>query len=207
MKTADVNELEHIGRVLGQWQHDGGPLHLHPGDLGWYSLRGVTATAAAIRVWSDNDVIAAIALLDGPGLLRFAMDPKRHQDETLARRIASTVSDPSGGVIEAGIVTIEARGTRALGAQLTKEGWAPDEPWTPLHRDLAEPVEDLGLHIETVEPRMTEEWVSVTGQPFGGRPSRMSSFIVSWLDGKQRLKGRSVNPPGSCRSAMTTKGR
>jgi ribosomal protein S18 acetylase RimI-like enzyme len=195
VKTPDVNELEHIGRVLGQWQHDGGPLHLHPGDLGWFSLRGAAATAAAIRVWSDDGAIAAIALLDGPQLLRFAMDPKRHQDETLARRIVAAVSDPAGGVLEAGSATIEARGTRALCEQLAKEGWVPDEPWTPLYRDLAEPVEDPSLRIETVEPGMTEEWVSIHWSAFRGTPipdERLRRLVAGWQAASKGPFGQSA---------------
>lgn len=69
VRTPGASDLRQIGRVLGGWQSDTGPLHLHPGDLGWYSLRGSAATAAATRVWSDGDTIVAIALLDGPDLL------------------------------------------------------------------------------------------------------------------------------------------
>lgn len=194
-KTPDVSELDLIGSVLGQWQHDEGPLHLHPGDLGWFSLRGAAATAAAIRVWSQDGAIAAIALLDGPGLLRFAMDPKRHQDETLARRIAETVSDPTGGVPEAGSATIEARGARALCKQLAKKGWIPDEPWTPLHRDLTEPVENLSLRVETVEPGMTEEWVSVHWSAFRGTPipdEQLRRLVAGWQAASEGPFGQSA---------------
>ena len=47
LRTPGASELGEIGRVLGGWQNDDGPVHLHPGDLGWYSLRGSAATAAA----------------------------------------------------------------------------------------------------------------------------------------------------------------
>lgn len=121
-RTPDRGELEHIGRVLSGWQDDNGPLHLHPGDLGWYSLRGSAATAAATRVWSDGDTIVAIALLDGPALLRFAIDPARCQDASLASRISADIGDATAGVLEPGSATIEARGASSLAEELTRRG-------------------------------------------------------------------------------------
>ena len=182
-RTPDRGELEHIGRVLGAWQDDDGPLHLHPGDLGWYSLRGSAATAAATRVWSDGDTIVAIALLDGPDLLRFAIDPARCQDTSLASRIVKDIEDPSAGVIGPGSATIEARGAAALAEQLASHKWRPDEPWTPLRRNLAVPVEASDLRIEIVEPERTEEWVSVHWSAFRGTPmpdDRVRNFVDGW---------------------------
>lgn len=178
-------ELEHICRVLGGWQDDDGPLHLHPGDLGWYSLRGSAATAAATRVWSENDTVVAIALLDGPDLLRFAIDPARSQDASLASRISSDVSDAEAGVLKVGTATIEARGATALAEELASHGWVPDEPWTPLRRDLAEPVfvEGSGLRIETVEPERTAEWLVVHWSAFRGTPmpnEKLQSGVEGW---------------------------
>lgn len=185
VRTPDVNELSEVSRVLEQWQSDEGPIHLHPGDLGWYSLRGAAATAAAMRVWSQGDTALAIALIDGPQLLRFAMDPTLHQNESLARRIVSDVSEPATGVLNAGSATIEARGAAALSEQLSKEGWLPDEPWTPLQRDLTAPIEsaDEGLRIETIEPDRTDEWASVHWSAFRGTPipeERLRNFVNGW---------------------------
>ncbi|WP_247829094.1 GNAT family N-acetyltransferase [Arthrobacter antioxidans] len=183
MRTPAVDELDQILRVLTQWQCDEGPLHLHPGDLGWHSLRGAAATAAATRVWSSGDTALAIALIDGPQLLRFAMDPARHQDESLARRIVADVGEPATGVLHAGSATIEARGASALAVHLAKEGWVPDEPWTPLHRNLTAPVEAAGLRIDTIEPDRTDEWVSVHWSAFHGTPmpdERRRNFVKGW---------------------------
>lgn len=182
-RTPDRRELEHIGRVLGGWQDDDGPLHLHPGDLGWHSLRGPAATAAAMRVWSDADTSVAIALLDGPDLLRFAIDPARCQDASLASRISADVGDARAGVFEPGRATIEARGAATLGEELMKRGWLPDEPWTPLRRSLAEPVEVPDLRVEIVEPARTAEWVSVHWSAFRGTPiphKRLRNFVDGW---------------------------
>ncbi|MDQ1541063.1 MAG: hypothetical protein QOH29_1789, partial [Actinomycetota bacterium] len=35
--------------VLREWQYDGAPMQLHPGDLGWFWRFGAEATAAAVR--------------------------------------------------------------------------------------------------------------------------------------------------------------
>lgn len=183
LRTPGIDELDEISRVLGAWQHDTGPLHLHPGDLGWYSLRGAAATAAATRVWSSGDAALAIALVDGPQLLRFAMDPALHQNEALARRIVADVSVPTTGVLEAGSATIEARGAPALSGQLAKEGWLPDEPWTPLRRDLTAPVDVTDLRVETMEPDGTDQWVAVHWSAFRGTPipeERVHSFVNGW---------------------------
>lgn len=169
--------------MLGEWQHDRGPLHLHPGDLGWYSLRGPAAAAAATRVWSQDEAILAIALLDGPELLRFAINPEWHRDRTLASRIVADVNNSAIGIFSEGEVTIEARGARALNEQLAQKGWTPDEPWTPLHRDLAVPPEFSGFRIETVEPRHTAEWAAVHWSAFRGTPipnERIQRIVDGW---------------------------
>ncbi|GAA0343323.1 hypothetical protein NE235_01560 [Actinoallomurus spadix] len=44
-----VNGLSETVGVLRQWQYDGAPWQLHPGDLGWFWRFGAEATAAAVR--------------------------------------------------------------------------------------------------------------------------------------------------------------
>jgi GNAT superfamily N-acetyltransferase len=106
-----------------------------------------------------------------------------HQDEPFALRIVADVGEPATGVLAAGDATIEARGASALSEQLAKEGWLPDEPWTPLKRDLVAPVEGTGLRIETVEPDRTAGWVSVHWSAFRGTPmpeERVRNFVNGW---------------------------
>ena len=67
-----VDGLSEAARVLREWQYDGAPMQLHPGDLGWHWRFGAEATAAAVRTWSRDGRILAVGLLDGPGLLRLA---------------------------------------------------------------------------------------------------------------------------------------
>ncbi|MGW5635178.1 hypothetical protein ACWEWQ_09935, partial [Streptomyces sp. NPDC003832] len=84
--------------LLREWQHDGAPWQLHPGDLGWHWRFGARATAAALRTWSRDGRILAVGLLDEPGLLRLTTAPDARRDEELARRVAADLSATQGGV-------------------------------------------------------------------------------------------------------------
>ena len=61
-----VDGLSEAVRALREWQYDGAPMQLHPGDLGWFWRFGAEATAAAVRTWSRDGQILAVGLLDGP---------------------------------------------------------------------------------------------------------------------------------------------
>jgi ribosomal protein S18 acetylase RimI-like enzyme len=139
-------------RVLREWQYDGAPVQLHPGDLGWYWRFGAEATAAAVRTWSRDGQILAVGLLDGPGLLRLAIAPEAGHDEELGRQVVADATRPERGVLPEGDASIEARSGPLLQGLLLDGGWEADEPWTPLSRDLSEPVEDCGVRIEIVGP-------------------------------------------------------
>lgn len=183
LQTPGIDELGEIGRVVGSWHHDGGALQLHPGDLGWYSLRGPAATAAALRVWSQDGTILAVALLDGADLLRFAVDPTRCRDDALAARVAADVDDPSAGVLRAGAATIEARGAAALTNHLAQNGWSDDEPWTPLHHDFSPERDVSALRTEVLEPGQTADWVAVHWSAFRGTPipdEDRERFVQGW---------------------------
>jgi ribosomal protein S18 acetylase RimI-like enzyme len=147
-----VDELSDAVRVLREWQHDGAPVQLHPGDLGWNWRFGPEATAAAVRTWSRDGQILAVGLLDGPALVRLAIAPAAQHDEELARQLAADVSQPERGVLPPGSASVEARSGELFRGLLLDGGWAADEPWTPLRRDLAEPVPDCGVRIEVPGP-------------------------------------------------------
>lgn len=183
IRTPDVDELIHVGHALAQWLSDAGPVQLHPGDLGWYSLKGTAATANAVRVWSNDERILAVSLLDGPGLLRFAVHPEHREDTVLAQRIAHDIATPDAGVLASGAAVIEARGVPALDESLAASGWSPDEPWTPLRRNLRLPVEAPGIRIEQLAPADTEDWWRVHWSAFRGTPlpdDRLRSLIEGW---------------------------
>ncbi|MFJ5778973.1 GNAT family N-acetyltransferase [Streptomyces sp. NPDC093094] len=147
-----VDGLGGVVRVLGEWQDDGTPVHLHPGDLGWFWRHGAEATAAAVRTWSREGRTLAVGLLDGRELLRLTIAPDARQDAELARRLAEDVNAPERGVLGEGTVYIEAPGDVLVQEVLSGQGWDDDEPWTPLRRDLTRPVEDPGLRIEVAGP-------------------------------------------------------
>ncbi len=50
-----VDGLSEAVGVLREWQYDGAPMQLHPGDLGWFWRFGAEATAAVVRTWSRTD--------------------------------------------------------------------------------------------------------------------------------------------------------
>jgi GNAT superfamily N-acetyltransferase len=152
LKKPEVSELSAAVEALREWQHEGAPMQLHPGDVGWFWRFGAEATAAATRTWSRDGRILAVGLLDGPGLLRFTLAPDAHHDEELAQQLAADVADPERGVLPAGEVCIESPKNTRFQELLFERGWQSDEPWTPLRRDLTEPVEDPGVRIEVIGP-------------------------------------------------------
>lgn len=163
-----VDGLGEAVGVLREWQDDGAPTQLHPGDLGWFWRSGAEATAAAVRTWSREGRILAVGLLDGPGLLRLTIAPDAHQEEELARRLVEDVTRPERGVLPGGRVNIEAPMDARVQELLREDGWNTDEPWTPLRRDLTEPVEDPGVRIEVVGPRRAHAYVAVHRAAFEG---------------------------------------
>ncbi|WP_447002611.1 GNAT family N-acetyltransferase [Saccharothrix isguenensis] len=153
--------------VLREWQHDGAPVQLHPGDLGWFWRFGAEATAAAVRTWSGGGRILAVGLLDGPALVRLTIAPDARRDAELARQL---VADLTGrGVLPAGRVCVEAPMDALVQDLLADAGWRADEQWTPLRRDLAEPVEDPGVRIEVVgRPERAQARAEVQRASFDG---------------------------------------
>lgn len=153
-------------RALREWQYDGAPMQLHPGDLGWYWRFGAEATAAAVRTWSRDGQIVAIGLLDDPDVLRLAIAPAAQHDEELARQMAADVTQPERGVLPPGTVYVEARAGASFRSLLLDGGWEADEPWTPLARDLTEPVKDRGVRIEVIGPEQASVRAAVQRAAF-----------------------------------------
>ncbi|MFF2183939.1 GNAT family N-acetyltransferase [Streptomyces sp. NPDC058155] len=163
-----VDGLTEAVGVLREWQDDGAPMQLHPGDLGWFWRSGAEATAAAVRTWGRDGRILAVGLLDGPGLLRLTIAPDAHQEEELARQLVQDVTRPERGVLPEGKANIEAPMGALVDDLLCEEGWDTDEPWTPLRRDLTEPVEDPGVRIEMVGPEEAHAYAAVHRAAFDG---------------------------------------
>jgi ribosomal protein S18 acetylase RimI-like enzyme len=160
--------LSEIVGALREWQDDGIPVQLHPGDLGWQWRFGAQATVAAVRVWSRNEQILAIGLLDSPELLRLAIAPAAEHDEELARQMAADVMDPERGVLPRGEVSVEARFGDLFRGLLHEGGWEAGEPWIPLQRDLAEAVPDSGMRIEVTRAEEAAVRAGVQRAAFDG---------------------------------------
>ncbi|WP_323099541.1 GNAT family N-acetyltransferase [Intrasporangium sp. YIM S08009] len=152
LHTPGPDRLPAVVEAMRAWQHDGGPVQLHPGDLGWNQGFGAEAMAVALRVWSRDGEVVAVGLLDEPTLLRLAVVPAGWRDEETADRLVADVSTPGRGVLPEGSVAVEARFGGTFRERLLADGWVPDEPWAPLVRSLARPVEDCGLRVEIVDP-------------------------------------------------------
>jgi GNAT superfamily N-acetyltransferase len=158
----DVGGLDAAVAALRDWQQEGTPFQLHPGDLGWFWRFGAPALAAAVRTWSRDGRILAVGMIDGPGLLRMTIAPDAQQDEELTQQVVTDVSDPARDVLTPGEAYIEAPMRALIQDVLAARGWQADEPWTPLRRDLGEPVKEAGLlRVEVVGPERVAERVAV----------------------------------------------
>jgi ribosomal protein S18 acetylase RimI-like enzyme len=176
-----VEGLHDVVQALREWQFEGTPMQLHPGDLGWNWSFGAAALAAALWTWSRDEYILGIGLLDSPRVLRVAIAPEAQHDEVLARQIVADVSQPERGVLPHGEASVEARFGERLRALLFENGWEDEEPWTPLHRDLADPVEDFGLRIEVVGPELASVRVDVHRAAFSTStftPQRWNAMVA-----------------------------
>ncbi len=128
--------------------------------------RGADATASggpglvlAVRCRDDgrggpdlepDGQILAVGLLDDPTLLRLTIAPDAQRDEELAQQLMEDVTEPERGVLIEGKVSVEAPMGALVQDLLFEVGWNADEPWTPLRRDLTEPVKDPGVRIEVI---------------------------------------------------------
>lgn len=175
LRTPSPTELAEVAEVVASWQRDVGALRLHPGDIGWFSMRGAESTAAALRTWTRDGDVVAVGLLDGPDLLRLALRPDLADDEGLAGEMATDIATPAAGILGEGEAYLEARGLDALTRELQRHGWVLDEPWTSLRQDLSAGAEGSalaasGLRVVEVAPDGYGEWGRVHWSAFKGTP-------------------------------------
>lgn len=164
--TPSVGGVREAMAALREWQYDEAPMQLHSGDIGWNYRFGRAETAAVVRTWSRDGRILAVGMLDSPTLVRMTVAPDAFRDEELARRLVEDFSLPERGVLPAGAVSVEAPLGLLLHDLLSEEGWGVDEPWTPLFRDLTEPVEDPGVRIESIGPEQAQDFADVLRSAF-----------------------------------------
>lgn len=168
-----IDDLDLATAALREWQSDAAPVQLHPGDIGWFRRFGAPAAAAAVRTWSRDGRVLAVGLLDGARLLRLTTAPDARQDEELARRLVADLTAPDQGVLPSGAVSVEAPDDALVQDLLGEAGWGLDDPFAPLVRDLADPVdpapvEDTGVRVEVVGPEQVSERTAVHRAAFGG---------------------------------------
>jgi ribosomal protein S18 acetylase RimI-like enzyme len=168
MGTATVGGLGDVVTALREWQGEGTPHQLHPGDVGWYWRFGAEQTAAAIRTWSRDGRILALGLLDEADLVRIAFDPSALVDAELAEQVAADVAEPGRGVLVEGKVYVEAPPGAVVRDVLFKAGWNVEEPWVPLRRDLSEPVPASELRVDVIGAEEAHERVTVQRESFEG---------------------------------------
>jgi GNAT superfamily N-acetyltransferase len=166
LSTPAVAELPAVVAELASWQVEGMPVQLHPGDVGWAWRFGADALARTLRVWTVDGTRTAIGFLDESSLVRLAIAPDSGDDEVFAAALVDDLADPSREVLGEGQVAVEARFGTAVRARLRELGWTEGEPWTPLVRDLAEPVEAPGLRVEVVGPGHVDDRVMVQRSAF-----------------------------------------
>ncbi len=170
--TPTVDDLAEVVAMLGEWQHTSGPVQLHPGDLGWFSLRGEAVLASRLRVWRRDEALIALGLLDESDLLRMAIAPEIDDDRGIAAQIVTDLDSNAAGVLPPGPVAVEARAGRALRERLEGDGWELDDPWVPLRRNLTEEIPDeaaeLGLSIDVVDDASAADWFAVHARAFDG---------------------------------------
>ncbi|GAB3780311.1 GNAT family N-acetyltransferase [Nocardioides ungokensis] len=166
LQPATPASLDEVAEAVATWQQDGGPVQLHPGDLGWNWSLGTERLAEAIRVWRQNGQIRAVGLVEDAGLIRMAIAPSVDRDDAFASRLLADLSAGAPGVLPADKAVVEARAGTAFRELLAGSGWLADEPWTPLCRDLTDEVEDCGIRVEVVDAHNVRERVAVQRASF-----------------------------------------
>lgn len=176
MTTPTVGELGDLLAAMREWQREGTPFQLHPGDIGWFWRDGAEKTAAALRVWRRDGLPVTIGLLDGPDVLRVAFRPDAMQDRELAETLAADVSDPQHGVLIEREANVEAPMGTLLQEVLLDAGWSRGELWSPLQRNLSEPVELPDVRIEVIDETTAEAHVAIVRSAF----ARSTYSLEKW---------------------------
>jgi GNAT superfamily N-acetyltransferase len=211
-----VDGLREAVDALRGMQHDGLPVQLHPGDLGWQWRFGAEATAAAVWTWGRGGRMLAIGMLDSPRLLRLAVAQEAQSDEELARQMVMDMTRPARGVLPKGDVCVEVRFGDLLRRLLSEEGWVADEAWTPLRRDLEQPVEDCNVPIAITGPgrarvRAAVQRAAFAGSTFtearwhamaAGSPYAEARCLVAYDDGGAAAAGATVWSAGPGRPGL-----
>jgi GNAT superfamily N-acetyltransferase len=96
------------------------------------------------------------------------MAPNSRDDSELIDQMVLDMTEPERGVLPQGAVSVEARFGGAFQENLVAKGWVSDESWTPLRRNLAEPVQESGLRIEVIGAGSARERAALQRASFEG---------------------------------------
>jgi GNAT superfamily N-acetyltransferase len=166
LSTPRVDQLDAVVADLSSWQQDGLPVQLHPGDLGWRWRLGSMTLARGLRRWTVDATTMAIGFVDKASLIRMAIAPRADHDEGLAQELVRDLEDPTRGILDGHKVSVEARFGTAFRSLMQSRGWVDGDPWTPLARDLSDPVEGSDLRVEVVGPERVDDRVAVQRAAF-----------------------------------------
>lgn len=172
LTTPDQAGLDEALRALASWQRSGDALQLHPGDIGWFWRLGARRVADAVRTWRADGRVVAVGLLDGADVLRVTTAPALREDPALAAAMTRDITRPERGVLAAGAANVEVPSGALLDAGLADAGWSVGEAWTPLERDLGEPVEMPGehplrvVHVDGSDAALVAAWTAVQRSAF-----------------------------------------
>ena len=167
LSTPDADELAEVVDALRQWQRADAPIQLHPGDLGWFWRSGADAVAAAVRTWRHDGRIVALGFLDGATVLRMTVARDVWGSDDVARQVIADLAAPRRGVLPAGKASVEAPDGTRVQELLDEHGWRAGDPWTPLRRDLAEPVARPALRVEVVGAGQVPDFTAVHRSAWG----------------------------------------
>ncbi len=120
LQPATPASLDEVAEAVATWQQDGGPVQLHPGDLGWNWSLGAEQLAEAIRVWRQNGQILAVGLVDDAGLIRMGIAPSVDQDDAFASQLLADLSESAPGVLPAGNALVEARAGTGMSGKASR---------------------------------------------------------------------------------------
>lgn len=98
--------------------------------------------------------------------MRMAIAPDAQHDLEVLRHVVVGLTESRCDAPLHAAVDVEARCGELFRAFLLDAGWGEGERWTPLSRDLAEPVEDCGLRIELTGPDRADVRVAVQRAAF-----------------------------------------
>ncbi len=93
-------------------------------------------------MWSRAERMLAVGLLDGPQLLRMAIDPGRCKEMKDWSTACSLISPSLYEEFSVLAARLSRHGVASCSQLLIDQGWQYDEPWTLCHRDLSDPVVD-----------------------------------------------------------------